>query len=52
MKPLQAKNCGISCLELYIPKTYVDQEELGKFFMSHFAEIFDGCVGKYTKGLG
>lgn len=30
MKTLQAKNCGISCMELYVPKTYVEQSELGK----------------------
>ena len=37
------ENVGILAMEMYTPSRYVKQEDL---------EIADGCVGKYTKGLG
>ena len=39
----QQHNVGIFAIDMYFPKLYVEQTEL---------EIYDNCVGKYTKGLG
>ena len=36
-------NAGISHIEVYIPRAFIDQSD---------AEAVDGCPGKYTKGLG
>lgn len=45
------KQFGIEAIEIYFPKTYVDQSEFGiKIF---YLEKFNGAPdGKYTKGLG
>lgn len=37
------QNVGIFAIEMYFPKLYLEQTEL---------ELYDNCVGKYTKGLG
>jgi 3-hydroxy-3-methylglutaryl CoA synthase len=42
---------GIEALEIYFPKTFVDQTEFGNFHPD--SEIFNKVPqGKYTKGLG
>ena len=55
----KATNIGIKAIEIYFPKTYVNQEDLGIIIiisflhLSKFIEKFDGVSsGKYTIGLG
>ena len=38
-----AQNVGILAIDIYFPLRYVAQSDM---------EVFDNCVGKYTKGLG
>lgn len=37
------ENVGILAMDAYFPQRFVNQTDL---------EVADGCVGKYTKGLG
>eukprot|EP01036_Dinobryon_divergens_P040684 gene40684-53818_t len=43
MDSSRPSNVGILAIEMYSPKRFISQEDL---------EIADGCVGKYTVGLG
>lgn len=44
-------NIGIEAIEFYAPKTYVDQEDLGKG-LNKVEKHYGVPKGKYTKGLG
>ena len=52
------KDIGILCIEVYIPKMYVDQEDLGTIRFYSLTKLFlietydNAGKGKYTIGLG